>query len=59
MEKQCDFCKEYVKTQAIHCNSCIKNHQICLTCLVDYKDDMKIKQVTKQSLYESNLKKWV
>jgi len=59
MEKQCDFCKEYVKTQAIHCNACIKNHQICLTCLVDYKDDMKIKPVTKQSLYESNLKKWV
>ena len=46
MGKQCDFCKEYVKTQAIHCNSCIKNHQICLTCLVDYKDDMKIKPVT-------------
>jgi len=58
MRKQCDFCKEYVKTQAIHCNSCIKNHQICLTCLVDYKDDMKIKPVRKQSLYESNLKKW-
>jgi len=58
MRKQCDFCKEYVKTQSIHCNSCIKNHQICSTCLIGYKVEMKIKPVTKQSMYESNLKKW-
>ena len=58
MHSQCDFCKEFNKTQSIHCNSCIKNHQICTTCLVEYKVEMKIKPVTKQSMYESNLKKW-
>ena len=59
MKTQCDFCKELNKTQAIHCNSCITNHQICSTCLVEYKQEMKIKPVRKHTLYESNLKKWV
>ena len=58
MQSQCDFCKKFNKTQSIHCNSCIKNHQICSTCLIEYKVEMKIKPVTKQSMYESNLKKW-
>ena len=58
MKNQCDFCKELIKTQSIHCNSCIENHQICLTCLVEYKQEMKITPVRKHTLYESNLKKW-
>ena len=58
MKNQCDFCKELTKTQAIHCNSCIKNHQICSICLVEYKQEMKIKPVRKHTLYQSNFKKW-
>ena len=42
MKTQCDFCKELNKIQSIHCNSCIKNHQICSTCLVEYKQEMKL-----------------
>ena len=58
MENQCDFCNEQNKTQKIHCNSCVENHEICLTCLVNYKSEMGIKPVRKHTLYESNLKKW-
>lgn len=58
MKNQCDFCKKFNETQSIHCNHCIKNHQICSTCLVEFKDKMKIVPVKKQSMYASNLKKW-
>ena len=58
MKDQCDFCNEANKTQKIHCNSCVENHEICLTCLVNYKSEMGIKPVRKHTLYESNLKKW-
>ena len=58
MKNQCDFCKKSIKTQYIHCNSCMKNHQICSICLVEYKQEMKIKPVRKHTLYENNLKKW-
>ena len=58
MNDQCDFCNEVNKTQKIHCNSCVDNHEICSTCLVNYKSEMGIKPVRKHTLYESNLKKW-
>ena len=57
MNDQCDFCNEVNKTQKIHCNSCVDNHEICSTCLVNYKSEMGIKPVRKHTLYESNLKK--
>ena len=57
MKNQYDFCKKLIKTQDIHCNRCINNHQICSICLVEYRQEMKIKRVRKHILYESNLKK--
>ena len=48
---QCDFCNEQNKTQKIHCN---KNQDL-LNMLGKLQIEMPVR---KNTLYESNLKKW-
>jgi len=54
----CEFCKKYAITQSFHCNYCIKKHKICKACVEKNKAKFNLRKIVKNSIYESNLKKW-
>ena len=54
----CEFCKKNYASKSFHCNYCVKPHKICASCILKNKSKMKLEKINKNSVYESNLKKW-
>ena len=56
--KLCEFCKKKVTTKSFHCNHCVKKHSICEECIKKNMISMNLRKVNKNSVFDSNLKKW-
>ena len=54
----CEFCKKCYATKSFHCNHCIKPHWICAACIQKNKIKMNLRKVNRDTIFDSNLKKW-
>lgn len=54
----CEICKQNHATNSFHCNSCLKKHHLCDICLEENREKLKIRNVYKNTIYDSNLEKW-
>ena len=54
----CEFCKKNYAFKSFHCNHCIKKHKICASCILKNKTKMNLRKITKNTVFDSNLKKW-
>jgi len=54
----CEFCKKNYAFKSFHCNHCIKKHKICASCILKNKTKMNLRKITKNTIFDSNLKKW-
>ncbi len=54
----CEFCKKQPARKTFHCNHCIKKHRICDECIISGRAKMNLRPVTRDTVFDSNLKKW-